>query len=305
MPYGCASASLLASVSCHHLGEELLHRRRRVGDCIGAGFDRGKDGIGLVAARRDNGDIGVLLPDSTHDIDGILAACDIQDGSASCQAGIDIGLGCRDRHDGRDIDSAGDAEQVNIRDRCIEDDAHGTLGLHVLRKRYCSHATCRAAADAAEYRHARSADDGSGDGLLGREGIDRKHGIRIAVLDDGKVGREDEALDPSAVDDDAGGTSYLLWHLQDVVAEPRLDGGDGTLFLGDLRVARKRGSAFHDGGIAGIDGLCFGHGAPRSVFGIFAAFMLPTCAGFTLFAEQISVAATDGFECYGCSSNRP
>ena len=58
------------------------------------------------------------------------------------------------------------------------------------------------------------------DGLLRGERIYGKDSVGIAVFDDGQIRREDETLDPPAVDDDAGGILDLRRELKDVVPEP-------------------------------------------------------------------------------------
>ena len=66
------------------------------------------------------------------------------------------------------------------------------------------------------------------DGLLRCERIDGKYGVRVAVPDNGQIGREYEALQPAAVDDDAACLIDLLRHTQNV-AQAAVDVG-GLLF---------------------------------------------------------------------------
>jgi len=82
------------------------------------------------------------------------------------------------------------------------------------------------AAAAAEHGNAGCLDDRIADGLLRSERVDREHRVRVAVLDDGEVGGEDEALDGTTEYLDAARLVHCLGHLEDVVSELGLDDGN-------------------------------------------------------------------------------
>ena len=90
-----------------------------------------------------------------------------------------------------------------------------------------------AAADAAENRDIGRLDDRVTDDLLGREGIYRENSVRVTVPDDSQVCGEDQALDPPAVDDNAGGRVSGLGNPQDLMTQ---GAGNvrGVLFHGNL-----------------------------------------------------------------------
>ena len=118
--------------------------------------------------------------------------------------------------------------EIQIVDRRIEHNAHRALRFDVARKLHRAQAARRAAADAAEYGDIGIFDDRVADGLLRCEWIDGKYGVRVAVPDNGQIGREYEALQPAAVDDDAACLIDLLRHTQNV-AQAAVDVG-GLLF---------------------------------------------------------------------------
>ena len=144
---------------------------------------------------------------------------DVQNVDARGDARFGVLRGGNDGGHDRNVDMRLDIAQNVGRDGGVEHDAVGAavLGLHRLGDG--ARAGREAAANAAEHRRIRHADDGAHDARLRREGIDGDDRVGIAACDGGNVGGENEGFDRASEDTDTAALIDALGHHQHVVAE--------------------------------------------------------------------------------------
>ena len=186
------ASSLAVAVIVHHGGEELLRRGRRVAYSVGPGVYGALYAVLLPAAGGDDGHVGEVSADCAHDVRGAGCGRDVQDAGPRLKPCADVGLFTDYGHDQGNVYVVGNALYVLIAYGRVHDYAHGALGLRVPGQLQGAYALGGASADAAEHGQGGVAQHGGGYGRLRRKGIDRQHGVGVAVAYDGYVRRDNK-----------------------------------------------------------------------------------------------------------------
>ena len=224
----------------HDLGAQLCGGGRRVCNGVGPRPDGAENVLIPGAAGGDDGHVGEFLPDVGDDLRGLGRAGHVEDVRTGGQPAANVHLLRDDGGDDGNVHHLLDLGDRLIGDGDVEHHAEGPL---VLRKFGHAHRAVpagHAASHPHKAGHVGDADDGLGDGGLGREGVDRDDGVRIHVFDDGHVGGEDQGFDPPAEHPDAAA-------LADAVGDGEQMAAQSPLVLWNLfhrhlpfRAARRR-----------------------------------------------------------------
>ena len=96
------------AVALHHVGLQLLGRRRRPNDGVGAGGDGLTDALGRLAARCDERQVGIVLAQLAQDLGRVLAGRDVEDLGSGTHFGVSIVVATYDRGDDGYVGDVGD-----------------------------------------------------------------------------------------------------------------------------------------------------------------------------------------------------
>ena len=228
--YGVICAAILLTQGTRKV--PVQYAKRLVGNKQyggGPGLDGAQDAFAGGAAGGDDGHGGEAAADMLHHLGRAVCCRNVEDGNACLQARVDIRLLIEHGgHDG-DIHYIRDHAHGIVGQGGVDHHADRALGLRILGQCYGALARGGTAAHAAKHRHVAGGNDGVGDGLLGREGIDRQHRVRIAIADDGDICRKYHGFDALTQYDHTACLKDLPRHGKDVGAKVACDLGNMTL----------------------------------------------------------------------------
>ena len=212
------------AVALHHVGLQLLGRRRRPNDGVGAGGDGLTDALGRLAARCDERQVGIVLAQLAQDLGRVLAGRDVEDLGSGAHFGVSIVVATYDRGDDGDVGDVGDVLDHFGSSRGVDHTARRALHLGDGCHLYGALTGRSSAAHAYKDRALGNGQQRLRNGRLWREGVNGKDGIGVGVADDRDVGGVDKRLDATTEERKAAGLLDLIGHAESRLAQTPVDG---------------------------------------------------------------------------------